>query len=294
MTLAEKDTERRLALARVALSLGPLFPLQRGDKRPLKNSNGCHDATTHWPTIASWVADGYNTGLHCTDVGVLDRDDRSGGDVRLASLEAVHGKLPLTPVQFTGGGGGQHYLFRLPKGLRWKSKIATGLDWKAGAGAYIVVPPSVVTRPYHWDESPEHVELAEIPAWLLKLAARFDAPTDIAPTGPVGESLLAVAFHLAGLVRLQRDEKILVRCPWSSLHSGREGTLDSSTVIFPPNARAPLGSFFCAHAHCAGRRAEQALAEIDSAHLEEAAYLVAEREAIRWESQGCPEQERAA
>lgn len=259
------DLDRRIRLARLVVErLGPLFPLQRRGKEPLRKTRGCLDATDDVDRVDDWIRRGLNVGLHTVRVFVLDVDLRSGGDRTLAALEAEHGKLPDTPRQFTGGGGGEHHFFALVEGVRWRAKLGAGLDIKAGPGCYVVVPPSAVSRPYTWDESPEHTELAEIPEWLLERAVRLDPPADVAATGPVAESVIGIAFRLAGRVREQRGEKLLVRCPFEATHSReRERRQDSSTVVFAPSSSSPLGHFHCSHAHCVGLRAEDALATLD-------------------------------
>jgi hypothetical protein len=304
------DTERRIRLARVALQLGPLFPLQNRRKDPLPGSHGCHDAVDDVAQVERWIRMGRNVGLHTVLVFVLDVDLRSGGDRTLADLEQRHGKLPDTPRQFTGGGGGVHHFFVLPEGVRYRPNIGPGLDVKAGSGAYVVVSPSAVTRPYVWDESPEHCELAELPGWLFRLAARRLDEPGAPPTGPVAGSVLALALQRSGLVRFQRGERIAVRCPWEMLHTGKERHQDTSTVVFPPSARRPLGSFHCSHAHCAGRTAAEVLDELDPAIVqwamgealemtertveEDAVRGDAEEDAaVRWEAAGCPEESAA-
>jgi hypothetical protein len=86
-----------------------------------------------------------------TGIWVLDVDPRHGGNESLAALEMEIGKLPAT-VSAATGGGGTHYLFRIPTGVSIKnsaSKIGAGLDVR-GDGGLIVVAPSRTTGDYSW------------------------------------------------------------------------------------------------------------------------------------------------
>lgn len=142
---------------------------------------GLKDATTNNATIQKWF-DGkqHNIGICTGDVSgifVLDRDDRDGGDIALAELQAKNTPLPATLTQTTGNG--RHYAFRMPGTQPIKNstkKLGSGLDIR-GTGGYIVAPPSVHEngRTYSWDgcESPARDMIAEAPAWLLEAIERI-------------------------------------------------------------------------------------------------------------------------
>ena len=163
---------------------------------------GKHPRITDWPkqattdveTITRWWKQwpsanvGIATGPH---LYVLDVDGEQGRET-LAQLETQHGPLPETPRGLTGGGG-EHYLFALPRGLTLGNTVrfAPGLDTR-GPGGQIVAPPSrhVSGTAYAWDAGahPEEVPVAEMPRWLCQLIAQGDThPSQ--PLGPVGDCI---------------------------------------------------------------------------------------------------------
>lgn len=100
-----------------------------------------------WPDMNIGVLTGPETG-----VMVLDVDPRHGGDESLQKLIAAHGDLPTT-VSAATGGGGSHYLFRIPEGVRVSNSagdIAPGIDIR-GDGGLIVVAPSTTKGEYSWN-----------------------------------------------------------------------------------------------------------------------------------------------
>lgn len=103
---------------------------------------------------------------------VLDVDPRNGGDASLAQLLAKHGPLPRTPTVATGGGG-QHFYFRYPAGM----KIGKPSPWPGvdviGEGFAVVAVPSIHLsgERYRWEVRPEEAAVAEAPAWLLDALA---------------------------------------------------------------------------------------------------------------------------
>jgi hypothetical protein len=80
-------------------------------------------------------------------------------------LERVHGPLPMTLRQITGGGG-QHWIFRSPAGveIRQGSGWWDGVDSRTSAKGYLLVAPSVTTGVYTWLST---IEPVEAPAWLI-------------------------------------------------------------------------------------------------------------------------------
>lgn len=147
------------------------------------------EATTDLDTIRRWWRQwptanvGIATGAHCY---VLDVDGDQGRQT-LAQLEARYGRLPDTPRSLTGGGG-EHYVFTLPRGVTLKNTVrfAPGLDTR-GPGGQIVAAPSLHAsgRVYAWDVGahPEDVPVAEMPAWLVTLIQQAP-PAGAAPPGP--------------------------------------------------------------------------------------------------------------
>jgi len=138
---------------------------------------GCTRATTDLGVIRDWYRTSKaNVGVapgKASKLLVLDIDPRNGGTESLAKLEAGHGPLPRTPT-VASGGGGRHYYFAWPKGVKMakaKLVLGPGLDL-LGEGSGCVAPPSLHAsgNRYRWEVSPDEAPLAEAPPWLLALA----------------------------------------------------------------------------------------------------------------------------
>jgi hypothetical protein len=183
----------------------PVFPVTL-DKTP-RTAHGLKDATTdedqlrswwaRWPDAGVAVATGQRSGLV-----VLDVDGDLGAD-NLLELERDRGVLPDT-VRVVTGGGGAHYYFRDPGGIRNSAgRLGVGIDVRADGG-YVVAPPSPHPsgRRYEWDVPPDEAELAEPPAWLLEDAAgrRRGGAAKVGPTIPEGQRDATLA-SLAGTMR---------------------------------------------------------------------------------------------
>jgi hypothetical protein len=184
----------------------PVLPT-REDKRP-RTVHGLKDASRDEEQIRRWYprtspAAGVAivTG-RASGVIVLDVDGRAGAE-SLHELEREHGELPDT-VRVVTGGGGAHYYFKDPGGVRNSAgKLGPGLDVR-GDGGYVVCPPSPHPsgRRYEWDVPPDEAELAEPPAWLLEDAERRRngrAPK-VGPEIPEGQRDSTLA-SLAGTMR---------------------------------------------------------------------------------------------
>ena len=186
-----------LGLAALAYALKdppvPVFPCEPGGKRPLGRfaPNGFKDATTDpdvirriWteaPDANIAIPTGLPTTFIALDVDIkLEKNIR--GDIALEGLEAVHGKLPVTRMQFTPSGG-QHFLFAYTPGIgNSAGTLGEGLDTR-GEGGYIVVAPSVLPNGAY---TVNDAELAPMPEWLTaKLSAKrtepFTVPTEVLP-----------------------------------------------------------------------------------------------------------------
>ncbi|MDP2354828.1 MAG: bifunctional DNA primase/polymerase [Beijerinckiaceae bacterium] len=175
--------EGALRLSRCGFALIPIDHKAKGPKM------------RDWPTLATsneeiirqWFSNsagniGLATGVK-SGVFALDVDKKSGGPATLHALIEEHGALPPTPTQRTGGGGA-HYLFRLPSQgtVKNAANIAPGIDVR-GEGGVIVVSPSVHEsgNPYLWLPgcAPWEMEVAEAPPWLLEfLHKRITPPLD--------------------------------------------------------------------------------------------------------------------
>lgn len=198
-------------------------------------AHGFKDATIDPDLIRSWWRNNpnYNIGIACGTSGlaVIDIDPRNGGEESLVQLAREHGPLPVTPISLTGGGG-THYLFKAPKGVKLSPKLAEGIDLKA-EGGYIIAPPSVhpdTGRQYLWDAGahPDDIPLAELPAWIAGLAQqalkdlrpqtlRHDGP---APgwLGLVYDAIVSNIEAQGGRLRPSGNGGLVGRCP---LHHDR-------------------------------------------------------------------------
>ena len=169
--------ERVLELAKRA----PVFPCRRADlnlggrvlkaKSPL-TKNGFKDATQDEQQIRRWWAEhpealvGVPTG-HRTGLVVVDFDTGAAGHATQEWLAENQQALTATRVHQTGGGG-RHYLFRLPPNVRIRGGVSVplgkvvrpGLDIRA-EGGYII------WWPLHTAQRGELTEAAPLPAGLL-------------------------------------------------------------------------------------------------------------------------------
>lgn len=163
-------------------------------KRPL-TLNGLKDATLNPETIKAWWKTwptanvGLATGA-ASGFWVLDCDGQEG-DQSLRALERIHGTLQTSVMSLTGGGG-CHFLFRMPLDGDIRNsagKILPGIDVRA-SGGYIVAPPSwhASGRKYAWEgeSHPDDRPILDAPEWLLKLAR---TPGDRAPAAKVEGSI---------------------------------------------------------------------------------------------------------
>jgi len=155
------------ALAYAKLGI-PVFPC-RG-KRPI-TKHGFKDASLDQDVISQWWKNtpdaniGSPTGRRSF---VLDVDMPDGPE-SLARLEQVHGALPATLEQKTGGGG-RHLFFALPEEHSIRNsakKLGAGLDIR-GSGGYVILAPSIHEsgEKYEWVQD---VPPATPPKWLMEL-----------------------------------------------------------------------------------------------------------------------------
>lgn len=197
MTQDRADRRHFIDMRPAALAIGrrfaPVYPTRNG--RPCC-AHGVHDASRDPETIKKlWarypganisVAMGRVSGLLGLDVDMKGGRDGKGS---LAALEAAHGPLPRTP-HYNTPNGGLGYLFRHPGGeVRTRFDFLPGLELKSD-GAALTLPPSAKRgRPYVWHLSPAEAQLADPPAWLLKITGPPPAPTRAARCDEVAPSL---------------------------------------------------------------------------------------------------------
>jgi len=187
--------ERVLELAKRA----PVFPCRRADldlggrvlkaKSPL-TKNGFKDATQDEQQIRRWWAEhpealvGVPTG-HRTGLVVVDFDTGAAGHATQEWLAENQQALTATRVHQTGGGG-RHYLFRLPPNVRIRGGVSVplgkvvrpGLDIRA-EGGYII------WWPLHTAQRGELTEAAPLPAGLLdERRMDLELPPDLAKRLP--------------------------------------------------------------------------------------------------------------
>jgi putative DNA primase/helicase len=168
----------------------PVLPLRGKVPDADLATEGLYNATKSGATIGFWwsQAPGANVGIVTGErSGLLVVDVDPDGLETLARLEAAHGPLPRT-VRVRTGRGGEHVYFRYPRVGRYKNtakRLGPGIDTR-GEGGYVVAVGSVhpsTGRHYEWlpGHSPDDVEIAEAPAWLLALLQDKPAP----PAAPV-------------------------------------------------------------------------------------------------------------
>jgi hypothetical protein len=151
---------------------------------------------SQWPDAGVGIVCGRVSG----GLVVMDVDPRHGGDDSLDELVRNGHKLPDTPIARTGGGGSHSYL-RCDGEVPTIPAILAGVDLK-GEGSYVVAPPSGHPSGgrYEWLISPDMVELAPIPAWLMEMVQSRKAPGKtplvLPPVVPAGERN-ATLFRLA-------------------------------------------------------------------------------------------------
>jgi hypothetical protein len=152
-----------------------VLPLRPRDKRPLIDWESLQQARASAADVAHWFQrwPSANVGIVTGEISnliVLDVDPKHGGDASQARLEQRFEPLPAT-IESVTGGGGRHFYFAHPGGfVRNRAGLAQGIDLR-GDGGYIVAPPSVHPsgNPYAWapGRSPEEIDLAPLPRWLL-------------------------------------------------------------------------------------------------------------------------------
>jgi putative DNA primase/helicase len=130
----------------------------------------------------------------------LDVDPRHDGDLYVGGPEFP---IPDTVTNLTGGGG-THYLFALPEGLKIGNRVGLfpGVDVR-GLGGQIVLPPSlhVSGRRYEWEAGYEPGEHPLVPAPVWLLTALQEDKNNGKPKGPTDYATL-----LTGVPEGQRND----------------------------------------------------------------------------------------
>ena len=204
---ADSSTDYRVREALAAHARGWLMTPLDG-KKPTDNKwqlapVPSEEQVERWATLGNV---GLRTGRN-SGVVVIDVDSAKGGRID---------NLPETPTVLTGGGG-MHYYFRAPSlPLRNSAgRLAPHVDFRA-EGGQVVFPGSIhpeTAKPYLWapTRSPDDVELAELPEWVIErlteskgyARAAFDgeiARVRQAVEGTRNDTLNRSAFSLGQLV----------------------------------------------------------------------------------------------
>lgn len=207
----------RAALAYADLLGWSVFPLARGSKIPLANSNGCHDATTDPATLRTWwhAHPGANVGLGCGPSGlvVVDLDRKGGVDGLRAWLDLVQ-RLDIAegrpPVARTPSGG-LHLVYGAGGYELGNSngKLGPGIDTKS-AGGYVVLAPSTLDNGcYRWldNRRPTDGPIPVLPARVAEALLPIPASRQAAPMPTVTSGTAYARAALAGELGRVRGAK---------------------------------------------------------------------------------------
>ncbi len=255
-----------------------VFPVGARSKFPLAGSHGFKDATTDEATIRGWwsVTPAANIGIATSSqFFALDIDNKSGGFETLEDLQDKLGCLPDTLQQETGGGG-RHYIFSAPEGMRVSNStgvVGQGIDVR-GEGGYIVVAPSLHQngREYRWDGTQEFLSpVLPAPEWVISCMATERGrglarvlPEKI-PNGRRNETLFKIACryrHNGGdekeifnQISIDNQQKCETPLPDSEVR-----TLVKSACAYPPGQINPIGFYESATSESTVHAAVQSLA----------------------------------
>lgn len=187
------ETPMTMALRCTSLGWG-VFPVREGTKRPLIEE--WQNRASKEPAQVRELWRQHPKGgiaVHCglSGVVVVDVDPRNGGDETFKRLERdLYPLWDLDCAIALTGGGGVHYVFRMPEGARLPAKLGPGVDLLHG-NRYFIVEPSVHPsgRRYEWEISP--FDLAELdvlpPEWSTPVdmgASTVDASDALANLPP--------------------------------------------------------------------------------------------------------------
>lgn len=139
--------EDAIDLARLGWAIFPVIPR---DKRPA-TTHGFKDASRDVALVRDMFrpSSSYNIGVATGSLSdglvVIDADVKPGqgkdGASFVETWQREHGAWPDT-VEAVSGGGGHHWYFSAPSGIKSSANAEHGVDVR-GEGGYIVAPPSV-------------------------------------------------------------------------------------------------------------------------------------------------------
>ncbi len=181
-------------------SLGlSIVPVMRGGKapgiewKPFQSRRATREELEAWFTglyrgCGLGVVTGAISGLWVADI---DHAVGKEGDRTWDELQLANDDLPET-WEAVSGGGGRHLFFKQPWGFQSKTGkdvLGRHVDVR-GDGGFLVLPPTVHPsgRKYEWwkDASPDEVELADAPLWLLDMV-RANGESPARPTAIIRE-----------------------------------------------------------------------------------------------------------
>lgn len=129
---------------------------------------GVLDASRDPAVVAGWLAKypSANWGLAMGMNGLIavDIDPRNGGDATWEALVTQYGE-PLDTWLARTGGGGTHWIFSLPEGMKIPGKWGHGIDLKHGH-SYVLVEPSRTQAAYCWLDGLSPLEDATLQAFF--------------------------------------------------------------------------------------------------------------------------------
>ena len=230
-----------------------VFPC--GGKIP-KTKHGFKDATRSLEEAERIFIPGDNIGIatgQMSGIFVVDVDVKNGakGLESLLELEDTYGKLTDTVEAITPSSG-RHIYFRCPAGREIKSRngFMPGIDIKADGG-YVIAPLSMIEgRPYQWEKgcSPEDVEIAQAPGWLINLLLQHaqEQETRItlkdwgeeAKEGGRNNALTRMAGSLLAKGRMQPSDAFPMLLAWNETHCKPPLAIDEVQGILQSIAKA--------------------------------------------------------
>lgn len=157
---------------------GSKVPLiERWQERATCDVHAIRDWWQKWPKAG--------IGVHCGSSGlaVIDVDPRNGGTATIDAMQVERGFLWDQDCAIARtGGGGWHYVFSAPEGIRLPGKLGPGVDLLNGDRYFIVEPTvhPVTGRAYRWD-GPHPANMPPLPALPEVWWTSADAPTVASP-----------------------------------------------------------------------------------------------------------------
>jgi len=188
--------------------------VQRGFKDASNSIADVIDWLDRWPSMNVGLSTGRPSNVIVVDVD--EKDDVSGLS-SLKALEDIHGKLPPTLTQTTGGMG-KHYFFKYPSKIdRVPSSVgvvAPGIDIRADGG-YVILPPSNHRSGNRYTWNNFGASIADLPQWLLDASLKKKPSISIddirrkaseIPSGSRNQTLFYIASGLRGKHALDEEE----------------------------------------------------------------------------------------